>query len=110
MTALEIAHTTDGIVARLCAEYQPLQIILFGSYAHNVASIDSDLDFLIIKETQARPIDRWVEVRRILSDPHRRVAIDTLILTPAEISDRLARGDQFIREIIETGEVLYAAS
>ena len=110
MTALEIEKTTKNIVARLCAEYAPEKIILFGSFARGAAQTDSDLDFLIIKDTRDRLIDRWVTVRRILSDPDRNVAIDTLVMTPAEISERLARGDQFIREIMETGEVLYAAS
>ena len=110
MTALEIDNTTKNIVARLCAEYAPEKIILFGSFARGAAQGDSELDFLIIKDTRDRLIDRWVTVRRILSDPDRNVAIDTLVLTPAEISERLACGDQFIREIMETGEVLYAAS
>lgn len=64
---------------------------------------------LIIKETNKRFIDRWIEVRRIISDSTRRIAIETLVLTPQEISERLACGDQFIAEILEKGKVLYAA-
>jgi hypothetical protein len=30
-------------------------------------------------------------------------------MTPDEIAERLSKGDQFVAEIIERGEVLYAA-
>ena len=64
---------------------------------------------LIIKETSERFIDRWVEVQRILTGMHRSIPVETLVLTPQEVEKRLAIGDQFIEEIMEKGEVLYAA-
>ena len=57
--------------------------------------------------------DDWCEViftdRHILSDPQRRIPLETLVLTPQEVLDRLTNGDQFLELIIEEGEVLYAA-
>ena len=82
-------------------------MILYGSYAYGNPEPDSDLDLLIIKDTSERFIDRWQSVRRILSDPNRMAPIETLILTPGEISDRLACGDKFITEILKKGRVLY---
>ena len=102
-------RTIQNIVQVLVREYQPERIILFGSYAYGDPTPDSDIDLLIIKETPERFIDRWVTVRRILSDPKRRVPLETLVLTPQEVSKRLAIGDQFLAEILEKGEVLYAA-
>lgn len=109
MTPTELEQITQPIVERLRSGYAPLKIILFGSYATGTSKADSDIDLLIVKETNERFIDRWVAVRKILSDPYRKVAIETLVLTPQEISDRLARGDQFVAEIIKKGRVLYAA-
>jgi len=97
------------IVEKLVSGYEPLKVILFGSYAYGDPTPDSDIDLLIIKETPERFIDRWVTVRRILSDPKRMVPLETLVLTPQEVSRRLAIGDQFLAEIMEKGEVLYAA-
>jgi len=97
------------IVEKLVSEYAPQKVILFGSYAYGDPTPDSDIDLLIIKETPERFIDRWVTVRRILSDPKRMVPLETLVLTPQEVSRRLAIGDQFLAEIMEKGEVLYAA-
>jgi hypothetical protein len=64
---------------------------------------------LIIKDISERFIDRWVAVRQILSDPERRFPLETLVLTPQEVYTRLAIGDQFLAEIMEKGEVSYAA-
>jgi hypothetical protein len=36
------------------------------------------------------------------------IPLETLVLTPQEVSSRLAIGDQFLREILDKGEVLYA--
>ncbi len=109
MGTAEINQLTDQIVDKLRAHYQPEKIILFGSFAEGSPQSDSDIDLLIIKETDERFIDRWSTVRRILSDSSRKVALETLVLTPKEISERLARGDQFLAEILQKGRVLYAS-
>lgn len=100
-----IAKTVDKIKS----SYRPKKIILFGSYAYGAPKPDSDIDFLIIKTTSDRPIDRRVMVRKIISDPKRRIPFEVIVLTPKEIQDRLNIGDQFIQEIIKNGEVLYGA-
>jgi hypothetical protein len=45
----------------------------------------------------------------IVSDPKRSIPFEPLVLTPDELEERLAMGDQFIEEIITKGEVLYVA-
>ncbi len=110
MTAsAEAAQIIQGILEKLLTGYAPQRVILFGSYAYGDPRPDSDIDLLIIKETPERFIDRWVTVRRILSDPKRKLPLETLVLTPQEVSRRLAMGDQFVAEILEKGKVLYAA-
>ena len=97
------------MVKKLKDNYTPKKIILFGSYAYGNPKSNSDIDLLIIKETSERFIDRWSSVRRILTDPKRTIALEALVLTPQELSERLAKGDQFLAEILKKGEVLYAA-
>jgi len=108
-TSREMQEIIQHMLEKLLTEYAPQKVILFGSYAYGNPRPDSDIDLLIIKETTDRFIDRWVTVRRILSDPQRTVPLETLVLTPQEVSRRLAIGDQFLAEIVEKGEVLYAA-
>jgi len=109
MAVSEARKVIEDILERLLAGYTPQKVILFGSYAYGNPRPDSDIDLLIIKETSERFIDRWVTVRRLLSDPMRMVPLETLVFTPQEVSKRLAIGDQFLAEILEKGEVLYAA-
>jgi len=99
----------NKIVRQVVDAYHPEKIILFGSYAYGKPTPDSDLDLLIIKTTAERFIERWVNVRRLVSDPRRSIPFEPLVLTPHEVEERLAMGDQFIEEIITKGEVLYAA-
>lgn len=41
----------DNLVQRIVARIQPQKVIIFGSYAKGTATIKSDLDILVIKET-----------------------------------------------------------
>ncbi|HKZ41845.1 MAG TPA: nucleotidyltransferase domain-containing protein [Candidatus Hodarchaeales archaeon] len=97
------------IVRQVVDAYRPEKIILFGSYAYGRPDADSDLDLLIIKKTSERFIERWINVRQIVSDPKRSIPFEPIVLTPDELKERLAIGDQFLEEIIKKGEVLYAA-
>lgn len=109
MTSEHMRKSIQDIVEKLVTDYAPQTVILFGSYAYGDPRPDSDIDLLIIKETPERFIDRWMTVRRILSDPKRTFPLETVVLTPQEVSKRRAVGDQFVEEILEKGIVLYAA-
>jgi len=109
MAPQEFDKMTKEIVSKLVKDYNPEKIILYGSYASGNYDDDSDIDLLIIKETDDRFIDRWVAVRKILTDRNRKIPLEPLVLTPHEISSRLERGDQFIAEILDKGKLLYAA-
>ena len=105
----EIREVIERIVEKIVAGYAPQKIILFGSYAAGNPRPDSDIDLLIIKETPERFIDRCVAVRRVLSDPKRWVPLEIIVMTPKEVSERLAIGDQFVEEIVEKGIVLHGS-
>ncbi len=96
------------VVDKLQKEYQPEKVILFGSYAYGKPTKDSDIDLLIIKETDSRRVDRFVEVSRLLYDRDRRISISPLVYTPEELEERLSIGDDFVEEVLTRGEVLYA--
>ena len=95
------------IVDRILKGYKPKKVILFGSYAYGEPTEDSDIDLLIIKNTDKRPIDRWIEVKKLLRDISRTVPVAPLVYTEKEIEQRIAIKDFFIEEILEKGDVLY---
>ena len=105
----EIRRVVKELVSKIRENYQPEKIILFGSCAYGNPTPDSDIDLLIVKRTKERPMDRRIRIRRIVSNPHRRIPFEPLVLTPKEIEKRLEIGDQFIKQILAKGEVLYAA-
>ena len=99
----EEALTT--IVQRLVPALQPDKIIVFGSYIYGAPTPDSDLDLLIIIDTQARPVDRYQSVSSLLRP--RPFPLDILVKTPEEIEQACAQSDAFIVEILTQGRVLY---
>jgi predicted nucleotidyltransferase len=96
------------IVSRLNKSYDPEKIILYGSYAYGNPTSDSDIDLLIIKDTDKRSVDRFVEVKQIIYQPGRSIPISPLVYTPKELENRLKIGDDFVAEILSRGRVLYA--
>lgn len=108
MTAnTKIKKVITEVLDRILKGYKPKKVILFGSYAYGEPTEDSDIDLLIIKNTDKRPIDRWVEVKRLLRDISRTFPVSPLVYTEKEIEQRLAIKDFFIEEIFEKGDILY---
>lgn len=87
-------------------EFHPERVILFGSHAQGVPSPDSDVDLLVILRDGDKPIEKSVEIYLKLRPPF---PIDLLVRTPEKVQERLAMGDDFMREILEKGKVLYEA-
>lgn len=94
------------LAQRIKKEYQPEKIILFGSYAYGHPTKDSDIDLFIIKESNKRRIERSCEVRKIIRDI-KGISVQPIVFTDEELSKRLAIGDEFVKEILGKGEVLY---
>ncbi len=90
---------------RLVSGLQPEKIILFGSYAYGKPTPDSDVDLLVVMETNASNVQRHLAVCRLLRP--RPFPVDILVKTPQEIGLALQEGDFFIQEIVSQGRVLY---
>ena len=103
----EVKNILSEIVEKLKSEYKPLKIILFGSYAWGNPTEDSDIDLLILKDTNKRRVDRFVQVKRIIYNPNCKIPVSPLVYSPEELEERLRIGDDFIKEIIQKGTILY---
>lgn len=97
-------------IKNLCKEivdrFRPHKVILFGSYAYGVPTPDSDIDLLVVMPFDGNELDKMAEVRRELSAA---MPLDVLVKTPRQLKQRIEMGDFFIREIMESGKVLYEA-
>jgi len=106
------ASLPDGFqrfLDRLIAEFDPEQVILFGSRARGEATEDSDTDLLIIMPCEGRPPDTAMRIRLALwgvSD----FPLDLLVVTPANLQERV-EANRFADPVllmIEEGVTLYA--
>jgi len=95
------------VVKRLRNDYRPKQVFLFGSYARGSPRRDSDVDLLIVKKTAKPFYRRLFEVRRLVSPLLKGRPFDPIVMTPREVQQRLAKGDQFIRAIVTKGKLVY---
>jgi predicted nucleotidyltransferase len=93
------------IVDLIAEKFNPDKIILFGSYAYGAPRRGSDVDLLVVMETDKNVIEAAIDVRHIL--PLRSFGLDVLVRTPAEIERRIAVNDPFIKEIVTKGRTLY---
>ncbi len=104
-----LPHVTEemlhDISLRIVDGFHPDKIILFGSHAYGVAGPQSDIDILVIMESQERPVERALPILQACRP--RFVAMDLLVRTPQEVAERLKGGDSFFREVMTRGRVLY---
>ncbi len=93
------------IARRIVQKFNPFAVILFGSYAWGKPSKDSDIDLMVIVDSEGRGIDLRVDVSSAARVG--RLPMDVLVYTPAEIATRLAMHDFFIERNLEKGRKLF---
>ena len=94
------------IVHRIVENYKPEKIVLFGSYAYGHPSQCSDLDLLIIKESNLPRYKRAREIRKYLWEVT-DIPMDIIVYTPKEIEDWKNVEEAFITTVIKKGKILY---
>lgn len=99
----DVSERIKEISARLKKEYHAEKVILYGSYARGEATEDSDIDLFIIAPTIERFFERMATVVGTVRDLRRGLPLSPIVLTPKEVEERMKRGDQFIKEILEEG-------
>ena len=96
-----ISIMTDRIVQ----DFDPLQIILFGSQARGDADRDSDIDLLVVFAELTDKRKTAIDIGRALSDVP--VAKDILVSTPEELERSRTRIGSVLRYAQQEGKVLW---
>tara|TARA_B100000315_G_C14541741_1_gene571262 strand:+ start:762 stop:1115 length:354 start_codon:yes stop_codon:yes gene_type:complete len=96
-----VRHIIDTIVRKKTPE----KIVLFGSHARQEEQWDSDLDILVVMETDLRPLERVLEIRRLFRQIS--CALDILVYTPDEVDYWHECPSSFIYQILAEGHILY---
>lgn len=93
------------VVDRIAKGFNPEKIILFGSYAAGNATEDSDLDLIIVKETNEPVLERGKDIRFSLMGT--KIAYDLLIFTSEEFKNKKSNKYSFLNEALKTSKILY---
>ncbi len=93
------------VVNRIAEEFKPEKIILFGSHAYGTPKPWSDVDLLVIMESELSAHDQRLKIARFLHP--KPFGIDVLTRTPRDLEHRMKDGDFFLKEIVTKGKVLY---
>lgn len=95
----------DNLVGRIVACTQPQKVLIFGSYAKGTATIKSDLDVLVIKETTLPMANRADDLKPMLSQV--LIPIDVHVYTPEEVEEYGKEPFSFINSILKSGKTVF---
>ena len=97
----------DRLGREIALKFKPQKIILFGSYAYGSPRPESDVDLLIVMNTDLRLTQQAQQIRRYLNP---LFGLDLIVYTPEVLSKRLEWGDTFLQEIVTRGKILYESA
>ncbi len=100
-----LAEALERVVAALRAEPEVREGYVFGSYACGNVGPTSDLDVLVVRETELGAVDRAADLKFAMRG---NVAIDLIVVTPHEYHSTFAAGS-FGRTVLNNAKRIYAA-
>ena len=98
----ELAGVIEEVVRRIVGVSDPQRIILFGSHARGDCGPDSDLDILVVIDSDLDFVTRTADLARQL---RAGVDLDLLAYTPQEMECISHR--PFIQHVLKIGKVVY---
>jgi predicted nucleotidyltransferase len=95
----------SSIVSSIAASIDPDKIYLFGSYATGMANEDSDIDLLIVKDSDQPKYVRNIEVQRLLIGS--KLPVDVVVYTNDEFENERKKSYSFLNSAIEGALLMY---
>ncbi len=84
------------------------EVILFGSMVSNISNVNSDVDLLVISESN---ISKKEAVEKIRNHANQySLKTDVLIFTAKELEKELSTLESFVRAIHKSGKIVYKKS
>jgi predicted nucleotidyltransferase len=98
----------DQMVQKIVFQFDPLQVILFGSYATGNPTSDSDLDLFVVMASDLPRHKRSAKIRLLF--PSAPCPMDILVYTPQEVERWSGVINHIVTNAITTGKLLYDRS
>lgn len=97
-------QNVQRIISDLVQNYKPIKVILFGSRVTGKTHEDSDVDLVVIKQTNKNFYDRIADASGSVDHV---LPIDIIVYTPEEFK-QMSKESWFIKsEVINKGKVIY---
>ena len=93
------------MVRRIVEKFDPVQVILFGSYARGTAGPDSDVDLMVVMPVQGSINEKRLEIRIALHSIG--IAKDIALVTPDQVAKYKDIVGTIIYPAFREGKVLY---
>lgn len=90
---------------RIGREFGAEKVVLFGSYAQDTATEDSDIDLLVVAKTSLRPRERYAAVRGLVADFP--AAFEIIVKTPDEYNRWRSVVNHIVYFADKYGRVIY---
>ncbi len=96
----------ERMVQRIVEQFHPEKVILFGSYAYGTPTEDSDVDLMVVMETEENTLHTSATISGSIDHIF---PIDILVGKHGKLEESFARRGNFATEVITEGKVLYDA-
>ncbi len=97
--------TIRAVARHIAREFNPEEIILFGSHAYGQPSAWSDVDLLVVMDTPKGELETALEISAAL--PPLSFRVDIIARSREVLEKRKQLGDWFLIDATEKGKVLY---
>jgi uncharacterized protein len=99
-------ETIEGVVQAIVQNFHPRKVVMFGSYAGGKPTPDSDLDLLVVMESdQPLRYKRSVPLHMLFRP--KPCPMDILVYTPEEVAYWKGTVNHVVTEALKSGRVMY---
>ena len=99
----------DMVVEAIVQDFSPRMIVIFGSVARGTADGNSDLDMMVVMDSDKPHAVRSAEIQLSLWKRKLLLDEDLIVITPEEYESKKDDEYSFIHEIMATGVIAYEA-
>jgi predicted nucleotidyltransferase len=95
-----------NVTRQIVQQFHPQKVILFGSYAYGQPTEDSDVDLLVVMDTDESPLHAAAKIAAAVEHPF---PLDIVVRPPVEFASAVHRRGVFATEVATKGITLYEA-
>jgi len=115
MSTSEVEQYIPLLISRL-QQIEVAKVILFGSYAYGTPTEASDIDLMVVLNSDHYPgsykekSELYLKVSRVIRDIRQQIPIDLIVHTNSMHEKFIELDSMFSKEVLQKGKVLYEAN